>query len=616
MTADALTVFLILAVTIALFVSDKFRLDLVALMSAAALVLTGVLTPNQALAGFSDSLVITIAGLFVVSGALFRTGVAGRMGLWMGRMAGEGEGRLIFFIMLVTAGLSAVMSSTGTVAVMLPVVVSLAWRAKISPSRLLIPLSFASLLGGMVTLIGTPPNIAVSQQLVAQGRDPFGFFDFTGPGLIILAIGIVYMVFIGRHMLPKRAPSEPLGSTPPLSLAELADSYGLPAHLFRLGVPAGHALQGASLASLHWPERYQVQVLAIDTDPEAVRHHQRSRRHLHRSKRIAASTTLEHGDRVLIEGPAAAVERLAADLGLEAVAVDASTMPDDLNVVEVLPTPRSRWLGQTLRELAFRERFGVQVMSVQRAGASITEGLAALSLRFGDTLLVQGPQASLDRLKRERADVVALSEPDASAVSKRAARRAPIAMGIMVTMLVVMTAGWLPTVLAVGLAAIAMVLTGCLSMEEAYTSINWESLVLIAGVLPMATALQVTGGIQVVVDALMGAVGPYGPLALMAGIFVLTSLASQVISNTATAVLIAPIAFQAAAELGVSPYPLLITVALAASTAFATPVASPVNTLVLNAGQYRFFDFTKVGLLLQLLVLAATLWVVPRFFPW
>ncbi len=616
MTGDALTVFLILAVTIALFVSDKFRLDLVALMSAAALVLTGVLTPNQALAGFSDSLVITIAGLFVVSGALFRTGVAGRMGVWMGRMAGDGEGRLIFFIMLVTAALSAVMSSTGTVAVMLPVVVSLAWRAKISPSRLLIPLSFASLLGGMVTLIGTPPNIAVSQQLVSQGLAPFHFFDFTGPGLVMLAIGIVFMVFVGRHLLPARAPAEPVGAVPPLSLSELADSYGLPAHLFRLRIPARHALEGATLASLCWPERYGVQVLAIDTDPDAVRAHQRSRRHLHRSKRIAAATVMDHDDRVLIEGPAASVERLAADLGLDVVAVDASSMPEDLNVVEVLPTPRSRWLGQTLRELAFRERFGVQVMSVQRGGASITEGLASLALRFGDTLLVQGPQASLDRLKRERADVVALAEPNAGAVSKRAARRAPVAMGVMVAMLIVMTVGWLPTVVAVGLAAIAMVLTGCLSMEEAYTSINWESLVLIAGVLPMATALQVTGGIQVVVDALVAAVGPSGPLALMAGIFVLTSLASQVISNTATAVLIAPIAFQAASELGVSPYPLLITVALAASTAFATPVASPVNTLVLNAGQYRFFDFTKVGLVLQLLVLVATLLVVPRFFPW
>jgi di/tricarboxylate transporter len=246
----------------------------------------------------------------------------------------------------------------------------------------------------------------------------------------------------------------------------------------------------------------------------------------------------------------------------------------------------------------------------------VAEGLAELRLRFGDTLLVQGPRAAIERLKRERNDAVVLVEPDGGAVSRRAARRAPVAIALMLAMLVVMTTGWLPTVVAVGLAAIAMVATGCLSMEEAYRAINWESVVLIAGVLPMATALETTGGMRLVVDALVAGVGPYGPLALLAGLFVLTSVASQVISNTATAVLLAPIAFQAGLDLGVSPYPLLMAVALAASTSFATPVASPVNTLVLNPGQYRFGDFAKVGLALQALVLVATLLLVPVFFPW
>ena len=246
----------------------------------------------------------------------------------------------------------------------------------------------------------------------------------------------------------------------------------------------------------------------------------------------------------------------------------------------------------------------------------MTEGLAELRLRFGDTLLVQGPLAAIDRLKRERGDAVVLAEPNGGAVSQRAARRAPVAIAIMLAMLVVMTTGWLPTVVAVGLAAIAMVATGCLSMEEAYRAINSESVVLIAGVLPMATALEATGGMRLVVDALVAGVGPYGPLALLAGLFVLTSLASQVISNTATAVLLAPIALQAGLDLGVSPYPLLMAVGLAASTSFATPVASPVNTLVLNPGQYRFGDFAKVGLALQALVLVATLLLVPVFFPW
>lgn len=615
MSGDALTVFVILAATVALFVSDRVRLDLVALTSAAALALTGVLSPAQALAGFSDPLVVTIAGLFVVSGALFQTGVAGRLGAWLGRVAGTGEARLTLLVMALTAALSGVMSSTGTVAVMLPVVVSLAWRAKISPSKLLIPLAFASLLGGMLTLIGTPPNIVVAEQLVAQGRAPFGFFAFTPVGLAMVAIGITFMVAIGRRWLPSRAPADGGGDVG-LSARELADRYDLPSHAFRVVIPEGHALVGSTLGALRWPERYQVQVLAVDADPEAVRARQRARRDLGRSKPLNAATTLEHDDRIVLQGHADAVAALAVDVGLRTEPADPTVLPGNPGVVEVLPPPRSRWLGQSLRELAFRDRYGVQVVGVQRGGASVTEGLAELRLRFGDTLLVQGPRAAIERLKRERGDAVVLTEPDAGAIAPRSARRAPVAIAIMLAMLVVMTTGWLPTVLAVGLAAIAMVATGCLSMEEAYRAINWESVVLIAGVLPMATALEATGGMRVVVDALVAGVGPYGPLALLAGLFVVTSLASQVISNTATAVLLAPIAFQAGVDLGVSPYPLLMAVALAASTSFATPVASPVNTLVLSPGQYRFGDFAKVGLALQALVLVATLLLVPVFFPW
>jgi di/tricarboxylate transporter len=284
-------------------------------------------------------------------------------------------------------------------------------------------------------------------------------------------------------------------------------------------------------------------------------------------------------------------------------------------VVEVLVPPRSRWIDRTLGELHFRERYGVQVVGMVRGGAAVGDELADLRLRFGDTLLVQGPRSAIEVLKRERADALVLAEPENGGPTPEAARRAPVAMGIMLVMLVVMTAGWIPTVMAAGLAAIAMIITGCVSMEEAYRSMSWQSVVLIAGILPMSTALQVTGGMQLVVDALVGAVGPYGPLALLIGLFGLTSLASQFISNTATAVLLAPIAYQAALTLEVSPYPLLMTVALAASTSFATPVASPVNTLVLGVGQYRFGDFLRVGLVLQVLVLIVIAVVVPWVFP-
>ncbi len=612
----ALTVFLILAVTIALFVSDRIRLDLVALMSAAALVLTGILTPSQALAGFGDPLVVMIASLFVVSGGMFRTGVAQRLGLWLGRVAGEGEARLILLIMLLTAMLSAIMSSTGTVAVMLPVVVTLAWRARISPSKLLIPLAFASLLGGMLTLIGTAPNVVVAELLTAQGREPFGFFSFTPVGLAVLVVGVAFMVLVGRHWLPSRAPTDPGDRQEHVSLSELVDRYGLPARLFRLHLPPGHRLVGAKLGDLHWSDRHQIQVLAVDAEPDAPRNRLRGRGN--GSKAVDADTMIEQGDRILVQGHPDHVHELERELGLKVEVLDRfddDVMPRDLGVIEVLPTPRSRWLDHTLAELHFRERYRVQVVAVQRGGATVTEGLAQLRLRFGDTLLVQGPRSAIDALRRESADAVVLAEPENVAVSRDAARKAPIAIGIMLAMLLAMTFGWTSTVMAAGLAAIGMIITGCLSMEQAYRSMSWQSVVLIAGILPMATALQVTGGMQLVVDGVVAVVGPYGPLALLAAVFLLTSLASQVISNTATAVLVAPIAYQAAITLEVSPYPLLMTVALAASTAFATPVASPVNTLVLGVGQYRFGDFLRVGVIMQLLALAVLMLVVPWLFP-
>jgi di/tricarboxylate transporter len=613
MGTDTLIVFVILGLTVALFVSDRLRLDLVALMSLLALYLSGVLDTAQALAGFSDPLILMIAGLFVVSTGLFQTGIAARLGRWLGRVAGTSEVRLIALVMIVTGLLSGFMSSTGTVAVMLPVVVSLAWRARISPSKLLIPLTIASLIGGMTTLIGTPPNLVASNQLVAQGMDGFSFFAFTPLGLAMLAIALVFMVTVGRHWLPARAPSSPGGEAEGQpSLAELARRYDLPEHVFRTVVPIGSPIVGRDLRSLAWPAAHQVQVLAVDP-PES---HRRGRRRA--SKLVGPDTVLEGGDRVLVQGHAESVEALARESALEfeAVAPDGDgVVPRELGFVEVLPTPRSRWLDKSLADLRFRDRFGLQVVAVRRDGATITEGLGRLVLRFGDTLLMEGPRSGFDLVRAERLDAVVLADPGAMDAEAPRASRAPIALAIMLVMLVVMTFGWVPNVVAVGVAAVLMVLTGCLTMDDAYRGVNWEAVVLIAAILPMATALEVTGGLQLAVDGLVAGLGPLGPFAMMMGLFLLTSVASQVISNTATAVLLAPIAFQSALLLDVSPYPLLMTVALAASTAFATPVASPVNTLVLGPGQYRFGDFLRVGVVLQVLVLIATLLLVPLLFP-
>jgi di/tricarboxylate transporter len=609
---DSFLVFMILALTILFFASDWLRLDLVAVMALLALILTGILTPQEAIAGFSDPIVLIIAGLFVVSGGLFQTGVADRLGTFLGKAAGTSETRHILVIMIATALLSGFMSSTGTVAVMLPVVVSLGWRSGISPSKLLIPLSFASLLGGMLTLIGTPPNIVVSNQLRAQGMAPFNFFDFTPPGLVILATGLVFMATVGRRWLPAKAAAarKDIGETQALSLGELAQAHSLEGFLFQLRVAEASALIGRSLVEADVRRRHRVNILGIvspGSDRQALY-----------SRSLEPGTRLQAGDTLLVHGDQADIKRFAGDQRLKLVSLDPERsvfLPVNLGLVEVLLTPRSRLLGQTLRGLRFRDRYRATVVSIYRSPATLITDIADVPLRFGDTLLVKAPWKHIELLRQESRDFVVIAEQEGTESQQRLQPRAFLALGVMLFMLVLMTFELMATVTSVLLAAVLMVSTKCLKADDAYRSINWQSVVLIAAMLPMATALEKTGGMQLIVDGLLGLLGGSGPIALMAGLFILTSALSQVISNTATSVLLAPIAFQSALLLGVSPRTFLMTVAIAASTAFATPIASPVNTLVLGPGAYRFTDFSKIGIALQALILLVTLMILPFFFP-
>ncbi len=619
MTASAIVVFAILAVTIGLFVADRLRLDLVALLALLALLIHGALLPEQGLslaqglAGFSNPVVLMIAGLFVVGGGLFQTGVADRLGRWLGKAAGRGELRLIAVIMLVAAVLSAFMSSTGTVAVMLPVVVTLARGAELSPSKLLLPLSFGALLGGMLTLIGTPPNIVVSNQLRAEGLEPFGFFSFSVPGLVMLAVGVGFMLLVGRHLLPEgRADGEGAAAGPDqMSGAQLVDDYELDDNILRFRVLAGSELAGQSLAEAGLRSRYQGTVLDIqrptDDGPAPLA--------------VAADTVLAEGDVLCVQVSEEALDEVKAreqrSLVIETAA--GATLPRETMLVEVLLTPRSRLSGRTLKQTRFRDRYHANVLSIKRLGEPIEDNAADVVLRFGDTLLVEGRRRDLSALRDEHRNFVVVAEPRELREPLRNTRMAPVAVVIVVAMLLLMTFGIVPHVTAVLLAAVAMVLTRCLTMVQAYRTMNWESVVLIAAILPMSTALDRSGGLTLIVDGLVGLVGGAGPIVVMASLFVLTSLFSQVISNTATTVLVAPIAFEVAKVLqsqgtDASPRAFMMTVAIAASTAFATPIASPVNTLVMGPGGYRFGDFLKIGVLLQMLILVATLLVVPMLY--
>ncbi len=600
--SEAGLVFVILAATVAAFASDRVRLDLVALIAMLALTISGVLTPAQALAGFAEPLTLMIAGLFVVGAGLFETGVADRLGDLLARAAGREPVRLLVATMLIAAVLSAFLSSTGTVAVLLPVVMGLARRAGMAPSRLLMPLAFGSLLGGMLTLIGTPPNLVVADQLRAMGREPFGFFAFTPVGLAMLTVGVVYMVTIGRRLLPDRDGDRDPAAT---SLRELAAAYELDGRLHAVAVPFGSPLAGRTVAETDLRHHYGATVLAVESEGAQQR-----------TPRRAEPTTLIRAHDVLILLAAGDdLDRLLADTGVRLADEPRMPLPEPLMLIETVLPPSSRFVGRMLRDSGLRDRTRATVVAVRRGERIVHGDLSDVRLQAGDVLLLAGGPAAQRRVASAHDELLVTAAPHEWERFARDTRRAPAALAILGGLLLVMTLGWLPNAIAVLAAAVAMVVLGAVDMEGAYRAIHWESVVLIAAILPMSTALEVSGGLELVVGGLVGALGGAGPLLVMAALFVLTSAFSQVISNTATTVLLAPVAFSAALDLGVSPEAMLMAIAVAASTAFATPVASPVNALVLTPGRYRFSDFVKVGLPIVVLMLAATLLVVPLVFP-
>jgi di/tricarboxylate transporter len=604
-TLDIIFVFTLLAATIVLFIVDKIRMDLVALMVVVALALSGVVSPAQAVAGFGDSLVIMIAALFIVGEGLFRTGIAGAAGTWLLRVGGGNETRLLLFLVPVVAGLSAFMSSTGAVALFIPVVLSMARKSAMNPARLLMPLAFASLIGGMLTLIGTPPNIVASSAMESAGLAPFSFFDFTPIGLVILVVGTAYMVLIARHLLPAGAVRNPANPHP--TLAEFAGRYGITDHLHRLRVCPDSALVGQTVAEAGMRTHFEVTLFGIRREALWVSS----------LLPVLAETRMQAEDVLLVYGSPADIARICAQQHLQSLGFPAGEMirvRNEFGVAEVLLRAKSAFIGETIKGGRFRERFGLSVIGVKRDQTPVQTAFADSRLGFGDTLLLAGPWSALQALESKR-DFVVLETPAEMHDVPAHAQKAPLALAIMVGMLVLMVSGVTSSLSAVLLAALAMVLTGCVTVPEAYRSLNAVSLVLIAGMLPLALAMQKTGALNLLVEGLVSAVGDQGPLMLCAGLFIMTSLFSQFISNTATTVLMAPIAIAAAQQLGVNPAPVMMIVALAASTAFSTPIASPVNTLVLAPGNYRFMDFVKVGVPLQLMCMMIILWLTPVFFP-
>ncbi|MCO5206315.1 MAG: SLC13 family permease [Anaerolineae bacterium] len=610
----------ILVVATILFITEWLRVDVVALGVVVALMLTRVLTPSEATAGFSDSSVLTVAALFIVGGGVMQTGLAAVAGRQILRWGGTGEVRLLVVLMIATAFMSAFMSSTGTVAILLPGVMMLAQRARIKPSRLLIPLSFGSLLGGALTLIGTPPNIIVSDTLAAAGYAPFGFFAFTPMGTILLIIGVIAVVTFGRKLLPSH-PSV-LDTDAVADQQQLAQAYDLDDDLYRLLVPVTSTLAGKTIADSHLGSDYDVTVLKIMRKPQPENGKPlalRTQDPIHdQPVLVTAQTHVRADDTLIVRGDRVDVDKAAAHWELlvqPAKPKDIKALVGrDVGIAEVLFPPRSQLLGRTVADALFAQQYGLQVLGIHRPGRDDLIDPRGVRLQFGDTIIVQGSWDNIAQLKKRRRQFIVLGDPE-TMESPPHRERSSIALIIMLAMVLAMIFGSYTTVVVTMTAALAMIVFRCLTMDEAYRSINWPSIILIAGMIPMSTALEKVGVVDAAANGLVDTLGAVGPIAVMAGLFVLTTGFTQVISNTATTVIVAPIALTAAQSLGVQPQAFMMAVAIAASMAFATPVASPTNTLVMSAGSYRFNDFARIGLPLLVISLIASLIFLPLLWP-
>ncbi len=611
----------ILALSAVFFVNGKIRSDVVALCALVLLMLLQILTPDEALSGFSNSVVIMMIGLFVVGGAIVQTGLAKMISSKIMQLAGTNETRIFILVMLVTASIGAFVSNTGTVALMLPIVVSLAASAQISSSRLLMPLAFASSMGGMMTLIGTPPNLVIQEALTKGGFEPLTFFSFLPVGLVCIAVGMLVLMPLSRIFLTKQGKNNSKGSGKGKSLNELAREYQLATNLYRIRIPEKSIVIGKTIIDLNVRREYGLNILEVRRDTAS-----QTRILKKVSQRLAdPNTVLKGGDVLYINGDAERVEQFVSQYALTLLhAQDEENGGGkdlafyDIGIAEILLMQSSRLLKQTIGESGFREKYGINVLGIRRKNEYILQDLKDVKMQSGDVLLVQGTWKDIAQLNQEDADWVVLGQPLSEAAKVTLDYKAPMAAAIMVLMVVMMVFDSIPVapVTAVLIAAILMVLTGCFrTVDAAYKTINWESIVLIGAMLPMSLALEKTGASAYISNTLVSGLGEYGPFALMAGIYFTTSLLTMFISNTATAVLLAPIAMQSALQIGVSPYPFLFAVTVAASMCFASPFSTPPNALVMPAGQYTFMDYVKVGLPLQIIMGIVMIFVLPLLFP-
>ena len=785
MSIEIIVVLVILAAVIVLLVTEWIPLEVIALLVLGVLAVSGILSPIEALAGFSNPAVVTIWAVFILSGGLTRTGIANILGRQLLKVAGRRESLLVMIIMIIAGTLSAFMNNVAVAALMLPVVMDIARKTNRSPSTLLMPLAYGSLLGGLTTMIGTPPNILVTEALRENGLTPFTLFDFTPVGLVIMFCGIAFVTFIGTRMLPKRGLAKETSG----AYRDFLSQYELQERLFQIKIPPGSALVGKTLSKSHlgsglglnvvgitrnsrtllapeitetiqrndvltvegrldriqelnhWGQlltegrvigvddlfAYGMQVVELQLSPTSAYANQTLSKIGFRNRfglNVLAiqrdgreideelkAESLKVGDVLIVHGPTAKImtlqndphflppktltptilknnttlgERLrqlrvakasklvgitlnesrlgdaidvqilcivrqngmvliptsedrfesddcllvsgASDMisilqmqGLEGVLVEDPSHPpdpsmledDQVGLIEVMLSPHSVLSGITLSQLNFREKYGLTVLAIWRKGRAYRSNLRNMALQFGDALLLYGPWEKLMVLGREP-DFLVLTETAQEAPREE---KAKVALTIMAAVLLPVIMGWIPIYIAVVIGAAVMVLTQCLTMEEAYRYIEWKAVFLIAGMLPLGTALDKSGAARLLAEGVVNLLGPFGPYAVLFGLLAITFMATSIIPTAALVVLMVPIALKTSASLGISPYALMMGIAMAASSSFTSPISHPANVLVMGPGGYRFIDYLKVGVPLTLIVLLVLMVIMPFFWP-
>ena len=590
MTFEIILTLTIIAVAVILFATEKLRVDIIAMLVLLTLVLSGLIESDQAFMGFASPAVITVWAVYIVSGALFKTGVTDVLGVWISRLAGNSEARLITIIMLTCGTMSAFMNNIGATAMLLPAVVGISKKSGVRLSKLLIPLAFSSLLGGNMTQIGTPPNILATSILTERGLPSFEFFDFTPTGIIVFLAGVAYMVLVGRFLLPSH------------TNVEDAQTAKLREYVTEVRVLTDSHLVGLTLAEAHLNDELGLSVLTMVHKGEQL-------------ARVDSETVIQVDDLLIVSGDVQSLIEADKKLGV-VIEPDFKFRLSDLDtesahVFEVVLPSRSEFTGRTVKEVRFRDRYGFTVLAIWRQGEVLVNRLEDVKLLAADVLLLKGARKNMRDLQQNN-QMLVLEPLD---LDTQRNKKAPLAVGILGLVLVLTTIAGFHISTAMVIGSVLMVLTGCLSMDDAYQSIEWRSVFLIAGMLPLGTVMESTGTARFLADGIVGFAGAWGPIAVLAGIYILAGLITEPMSNAAATVLMVPIAIDIALELGANPQSFVLAVVIGASTSFLTPVGHQSNVLVFGPGGYRFADFTRVGWLLNAVLVIVAVLVIPVFWP-